>query len=101
AKIQIEKTQTQRGPQVRVWPREWRVATTAGVAPDPAIAAIVKQYEDKLDESLKVAVGTTAVELDSRRATVRLKESEIGNLIADAMRDATKADVALTNGGGI
>jgi 2',3'-cyclic-nucleotide 2'-phosphodiesterase (5'-nucleotidase family) len=75
--------------------------STAGVPPDPAIAAIVKQHEDKLDESLKVVVGTTAVELDSRRATVRLKESAIGNLIADAIRDATKADVAVTNGGGI
>ena len=101
AKIQIEKTQTQQGPRVRVWPREWRVISTAGVAPDPAIAAIVKQYEDKLDENLKVTVGTTAVELDSRRATVRLKESAIGNLIADAIRESTKADVAITNGGGI
>ncbi len=101
AQIQIEKTQTPRGPQVRVWPREWRVVSTAGVAPDPAIAAIVKQHEDKLDESLKVAVGKTAVELDSRRATVRLKESAIGNLIADAIREFTKADAALTNGGGI
>ena len=101
AKIQIEKTQTQQGPRVRVWPREWRVLSTAGVAPDPAVAAIVKQYEDKLDENLKVAVGTTAVELDSRRATVRLKEAAIGNLIADAIRESTKADVAITNGGGI
>jgi 2',3'-cyclic-nucleotide 2'-phosphodiesterase (5'-nucleotidase family) len=101
AQIQIEKTPGPRGPQVKVWPREWRMITTAGVAPDPAIAAIVKQHEDKLDESLKVAVGTTAVELDSRRATVRLKESAIGNLIADAIREFTKADAALTNGGGI
>jgi 2',3'-cyclic-nucleotide 2'-phosphodiesterase (5'-nucleotidase family) len=101
AKIEIEKTQGQRGPQVKVWPREWRVTSTAGVAPDPTVAAIVKQYEDKLDETLKVAVGTTGVELDSRRATVRLKESVIGNLIADAIRESTKADVAITNGGGI
>jgi 2',3'-cyclic-nucleotide 2'-phosphodiesterase (5'-nucleotidase family) len=101
AQIQIEKVQTPRGPQVKVWPRTWRVVSTAGVAPDPAIAAIVKRHEDKLDESLKVAVGTTGVELDSRRATVRVKESAIGNLIADAIREATRADVAVTNGGGI
>jgi 5'-nucleotidase / UDP-sugar diphosphatase len=101
AQIEIEKTQTQRGPQVKVWPREWRVISTAGVAPDPAIAALVRQYEDKLDENLKVAVGTTTVELDSRRATVRLKEAVVGNLIADAIRESTKADVAITNGGGI
>ena len=100
-KIQIEKTQTQQGPRVRAWPREWRVVTTAGVTPDPTVAAIVKQYEDKLDENLKVAVGTTTVVLDSRRATVRLKEAVIGNLIADAIRESAKADVAITNGGGI
>jgi 5'-nucleotidase / UDP-sugar diphosphatase len=32
---------------------------------------------------------------------VRTGEAAIGNLIADAMRDVTKADVALMNGGGI
>ena len=31
-------------------------------------------------------IGTTAVELDSRIATVRTREAAIGNLIADAMR---------------
>lgn len=101
AQIEIEKSQTQRGPQVRTWPREWRIVSTAGVAPDPEIAAIVKKHEDKLDESLKVAVGTTTVELDSRRASVRLKESAIGNLFSDAIREFTKADAAITNGGGI
>jgi len=101
ARIEIEKTQTPRGPQVKAWPREWRVMTTAGVPGDPAIAAIVKQHEDKLDTSLKVVVGTTGVELGSRRATVRLRESAIGNLFADAIRDFTKADVAIINGGGI
>jgi 2',3'-cyclic-nucleotide 2'-phosphodiesterase (5'-nucleotidase family) len=100
AKIQIEKTPAQ-GAQVKVWPREWRTVSTAGVAPDPAVAAIVKRYEDKLDENLKAPVGTTAVALDSRRATVRLQESAVGNLIADAIREFTKADAALTNGGGI
>jgi 2',3'-cyclic-nucleotide 2'-phosphodiesterase (5'-nucleotidase family) len=101
AQIEIEKTQGQRGPQVKVWPRTWKIVSTAGIAPDPAIAALVTVHEEKLDQSLKVAVGTTGVELDSRRATVRVKESAIGNLIADAIREFTKADVALTNGGGI
>ena len=44
---------------------------------------------------------TTAVELDSRNATVRGREAAIGNLIADAMRERTRADVAIMNGGGI
>jgi 2',3'-cyclic-nucleotide 2'-phosphodiesterase (5'-nucleotidase family) len=50
---------------------------------------------------MDVPLGTTAVELDSRNATVRTREAAIGNLIADAMRASTKADVAITNGGGI
>ncbi len=46
-------------------------------------------------------LGTTAVELDSRNATVRTREAAIGNLIADAMRASTRADAAVMNGGGI
>jgi 2',3'-cyclic-nucleotide 2'-phosphodiesterase (5'-nucleotidase family) len=39
--------------------------------------------------------------LDTRRATVRVAESNFGDLVADAMRASVKAEVALTNGGGI
>src|SRR3546814_7492918 len=55
----------------------------------------------KLEAELGQPIGTTASDLDSRRATVRGGEAAIGNLIADAMRAATGADVALFNGGGI
>ncbi len=50
---------------------------------------------------MDVPLGTTAVELDSRNATVRTREAAIGNLIADAMRASAHADVAIMNGGGI
>ncbi len=50
---------------------------------------------------LDVVIATTAVELDSRNPTVRTQEAAIGNLIADAMRAGTDADIAITNGGGI
>ena len=46
-------------------------------------------------------IGTTAVELDSRAATVRAGEAAIGDLIADAMRAVGRADAAVINGGGI
>jgi 2',3'-cyclic-nucleotide 2'-phosphodiesterase (5'-nucleotidase family) len=101
AQIEIEKTQGQRGPQVRVLPREYRLVSTAGVAPDPQIAALVKAHEDRLDAALLVPVGKTGVALDSRRAAVRRVETAIGNMMSDAIREFTKADVAITNGGGI
>ncbi|MFM9973548.1 MAG: bifunctional metallophosphatase/5'-nucleotidase, partial [Beijerinckiaceae bacterium] len=50
---------------------------------------------------LDVALGVTAVDLDSRSASVRSQETAMGNLIADAIRISTGADVAITNGGGI
>jgi 2',3'-cyclic-nucleotide 2'-phosphodiesterase (5'-nucleotidase family) len=39
--------------------------------------------------------------MDSRRNVVRGEEATMGNLITDAMRAATGADVAIMNGGGI
>jgi 2',3'-cyclic-nucleotide 2'-phosphodiesterase (5'-nucleotidase family) len=83
------------------WRPAFRIVDTATVTPDPEIAALVKTYQDQLDEEMKVAIGVTETPLDSRRATVRGGEAAIGNLIADALRQAVGADVAVTNGGGI
>jgi 5'-nucleotidase / UDP-sugar diphosphatase len=71
------------------------------VAPDPDVAAVVAKFEDELNKELDARIGTTAVELDSRAATVRTREAAIGNLIADAMRWSAQTEVAVTNGGGI
>jgi 2',3'-cyclic-nucleotide 2'-phosphodiesterase (5'-nucleotidase family) len=82
------------------WP-QFRVVDTAQVTPDPEVAAVVAGFEQELGREMDVPLGTTAVELDSRNATVRTREAAIGNLIADAMRDKTGAVAAVTNGGGI
>ncbi len=79
----------------------WRLLSTAGVDPDPEVKAVVDRYNAELDGALDVPVGATKVELDSRRASVRTGETNMGNLIADAMREAVGAEVAITNSGGI
>jgi 2',3'-cyclic-nucleotide 2'-phosphodiesterase (5'-nucleotidase family) len=71
------------------------------VEPDPETEALVDKYKKQLDESLNIEIGTTMGPLDSRRNVVRTEEAAIGNLIADAMRGANGADIAITNGGGI
>ncbi|MCB5177299.1 MULTISPECIES: bifunctional metallophosphatase/5'-nucleotidase [Microvirga] len=83
------------------WSPNFRIVDTATVKPDPEIEAVVKGYEDKLSKELDVEIGVTETPLDSRRATVRGGEAAIGNLVADAMRAAVGADVAITNGGGL
>ena len=100
ADIAITKKKTRRGLQVSMVP-QWRFLSTAGVAPHGAVAQRVAKHEAALDEELNVTVGETSVELDSRRSSVRTQETNIGNLIADAMRDALGADIGFTNGGGI
>jgi 2',3'-cyclic-nucleotide 2'-phosphodiesterase (5'-nucleotidase family) len=86
--------------RVRWWP-QFRVIDTAMATPDPEVAAIVAKFEDELNKELDAPIGATAVELDSRAATVRTREAAIGNLIADAMRWSAQTEVAVTNGGGI
>ena len=80
---------------------EWRLVTTAGVAPEPGVQAVVDKYNAMLDKELDVVIGKTAVELDSRRSSVRTRETNVGNLVAEAMRQGVGAEIGLTNGGGI
>ena len=76
-----------------------------GVSPDPEVAAIVAAYAAPLGELRRQVVGrlVRALPLDG----CRTGECALGNLVADAMLDATRgttsgaADAALTNGGGL
>lgn len=79
----------------------FRAIDTAGITPDAALAEWEAALEARLDEALGTEIGVTETALDTRRATVRGGEAAFGNLVADALRAATGADVALTNGGGI
>ena len=98
--ITMDTVEGRHGPGF-VWQPAFRVVNTASVAPDPEIEAVVDDYLARLSVELDVEIGATAAELDSRRRVVRSRETGIANLIADAMRAATGADVALINGGGI
>jgi 5'-nucleotidase / UDP-sugar diphosphatase len=89
------------GKRTVKWEPNFRFIDTASVTPDPETQKITDDYLKQLDNELNVVIGKTTNGLDSRRNTVRTGEAAIGNLIADAMRDVTKADVAIMNGGGI
>jgi len=86
--------------RVNWWPN-FRIIDTANVEPDPEVQARVAHFEGELSKELDVVIGTSITEMDSRKASVRTGETPIGNLIADAMRQAVGADICITNGGGI
>ena len=100
--IDFVATVTGEGKDRKVtWAPSFRVHDSSTIDPDPEVLAVVKRYEAALSKELDVEIGTSATELDSRSATVRSQEAAIGNLIADAIRESTGGDVAITNGGGI
>lgn len=72
-----------------------------GYQPDPNVKAVMDSYNAKLSKELEVQIGSSSTELDVMKASQRKMETAMGNLVADAMKDYTKADVALINGGGI
>ncbi|MDY0235539.1 MAG: 5'-nucleotidase C-terminal domain-containing protein [Gudongella sp.] len=71
------------------------------LAADQEILDIIEEIELINEPIVSVVVGNTPVELDGLRENVRTGETNLGNLITDAMRESTGADVAFTNGGGI
>lgn len=83
------------------WVPNFRFIDTATVTPDPESQALTDKYTADLDAKLNVEIGATEGALDSRRNVVRGEEATMGNLIADAMRAQTGADIAIMNGGGI
>jgi 5'-nucleotidase/UDP-sugar diphosphatase len=65
----------------------------------PAVDAIVEKYEKQIDAVMDQPVGEAEVDLDGKN--VRLRETNLGNFVADIIREKAGADGAIINGGGI
>jgi len=68
---------------------------------DAGILDAIKSIQSEQDQTLSEVIGKTPVALNGERADVRTKETNLSNVLCDAIIAATGADVALTNGGGI
>ncbi|MEK4564015.1 5'-nucleotidase C-terminal domain-containing protein [Alkalihalobacillus sp. FSL R5-0424] len=71
------------------------------IEPDQEMESLLEELEEAQQDILAEPVGETQVKLDGEREQVRVEETNLGNLIADVLRESTGADIALTNGGGI
>lgn len=88
-------------------------ATTGYIAPNPDFETLIGTdttgYKAAIAALSNTPVGSSTVGLDGTTAVVRSRETNLGNLIADAIlakvaEDAAQVDypsVAITNGGGI
>jgi 2',3'-cyclic-nucleotide 2'-phosphodiesterase (5'-nucleotidase family) len=68
---------------------------------DEEVDNFIKGIKENQKKITDVIIGTTNVKLEGDRAFVRTGETNLSNVLTDAMIAATGADVALTNGGGI
>jgi len=66
---------------------------------DRRVGRIVARYGREVDAALGGVVGETLVDLD--RDHVCQRETNLGDLVADVLREAAGADLALINGGSI
>jgi len=96
--LKIEKKQVGEKTKISIYPK-WKVIPNHDYPPDPAVGARVAYYADQVDQALSEQIAICQTSLDS--TTVRSSESTMGNLIADALKLALHADIAIVNGGGI
>lgn len=71
------------------------------LTPVAGVQALIDNYNAGLKDMMSTVVGETYTDLDGARENVRTRETNLGNFIADLMRQAVGADIALENGGGI
>lgn len=81
---------------------EWfGLPINSSVKGDPQVAALIKTYEDKLNQALGQPIGRTEVDLNALQIDNRNGETNLGSFIADSYRKAVGAEVAFLNGGSI
>lgn len=97
--VQVDLWLTRDGTLVE---RSWRFREVSRrVVADPRVEELVAAYAKRLDRELDVGVGRTAVPLEAHGSKLRTGETNIGDFVADLMRERMGSDVALLNGGGI
>ena len=82
------------------------VTATEGFTPDQAIVDRVAEINAQIEEEMGVVIGTSEVNLNGVKEEVRAGETNLGDLVTDAMLwqaglDNEAVDAAITNGGGI
>ena len=77
------------------------IPVTAAIADDPETLSVVTAYESRLDTALDAVVGHSTVGLEATASRMRSNETNVSDMVADAIRADVGADVAIMNSGGI
>ena len=85
-----------------------KASETTNVVPNAEVKKLVDEIKAKYDaENAVVVVKNSPVELSGTRENVRVRETNLGNVVADSLYEygqtgfKNKTDIAVTNGGGL
>lgn len=71
------------------------------IAADTNLEQLLKPFKERGDALLSLELGSTEADLVGERNVVRMRETNLGNLIAEAFRQKFDADFGITNSGGV
>jgi 2',3'-cyclic-nucleotide 2'-phosphodiesterase (5'-nucleotidase family) len=75
------------------------LAALSELPPRPETQAALEQLRSDVDAQFAEEIGSTLVHLDGSRSLVRTGEAAVANMFADAVREATDADIAFLSAG--
>lgn len=78
-----------------------KAEAAANTEPDPDLNKVIEDIKAANQPIFDQVVTKTDIYLDGLRENVRTKETNLGNLSADAVRAASGADIGFVNGGNI
>jgi 2',3'-cyclic-nucleotide 2'-phosphodiesterase (5'-nucleotidase family) len=68
---------------------------------DREITALVEGYRVEASRGMDRVLGRAAVPFDGDRSHLRSRETNLGDLVADVIREAAGAEIAIVNGGAV
>lgn len=71
------------------------------VEEDEKVKEVIENIQKENDTIFSQVVASTDVKLDGERENVRKRETNLGNLTADAIKNAANSDIAFINGGSL
>jgi 5'-nucleotidase/UDP-sugar diphosphatase len=71
------------------------------ILPDPEVLEFLRPFKEKGDGELSVQLATSETVFDGTRDAIRFRETNLGNLVSAAYKARFKADLGITNSGGM
>ena len=85
--------------KIKAWSGRLEMIKPGQGQEDKGVRRLVKRYGFLVDTLLGSKIGEAALDLDGEH--VRMRETNLGDFLADILRQAAGADAAIINGGGI